>query len=191
MSTTKKKVINLMMDMETLGTRSNSVVLSIALVPFAIPAWAGFGVDNFYVVINSSQSVACGFTTDKHTVDWWEKQDELARKEAFSGTTAPVDALSFVTSYIEKLKYVYQCDVTIWSRGQDFDMGLLNDMYDIFKVTKPYKYNCGRDLRTLIELAGINEDSIPFAGVKHSALADAMHQAKVAEACFTMLGYYP
>jgi hypothetical protein len=66
-------MINVMVDIETLGTEPGCVVLSIGAVAF--DKEMGF-VEDFYEVINTVDSFSEGLTYDNDTLAWWKKQPE-------------------------------------------------------------------------------------------------------------------
>ncbi len=67
---------NVMIDLETLGTRPGSVILSIGAVEFDRDLGLG---REFYVELNQASSITAGLTTDDATVDWWLDQEDAAR----------------------------------------------------------------------------------------------------------------
>lgn len=70
--------MDVMIDIETLGTAPGSVILSIGAVAFVrdrMPEdWREFSS-----VISVESSKSCGLTTDQSTIDWWKRQDSYAR----------------------------------------------------------------------------------------------------------------
>jgi hypothetical protein len=51
----------------------------------------------------------------------------------------------------------------------------------------PWHYRAPRDTRTLFDLAELDARDLPFVGVKHNALDDAIHQAKCVQAAHQRL----
>jgi len=51
----------------------------------------------------------------------------------------------------------------------------------------PWKFYNGRCFRTYKNLPGAKEIKVPFAGTKHNALFDAVHQAQTAQAIHAKL----
>jgi hypothetical protein len=71
-----------MFDVETLGTESNSVILSAALIHFDFDKVLAFQeyVDSAcYVKFDQEEQINKGRVIENDTVAWWKKQSELAR----------------------------------------------------------------------------------------------------------------
>ncbi|WP_127471953.1 3'-5' exonuclease [Thiomicrorhabdus aquaedulcis] len=183
---------NLMIDIETLGTKPGSVIASIGAV-FFNPATGETGAE-FEVLISVEASKKLGLTTDAATVAWWDKQSKNAQQQlqgSLSPELAMDDFLQFVISHCERDK------VKAWGNGASFDPVLIeaafdkcNQRYEV-SVEAPFKYWNIRDVRTLVDLGreiGFDpKRDMPFDGVPHSALADAKHQAKYVSAIWQAL----
>lgn len=174
--------MNIMLDMETLGTRPGSVILTLALVPFYVPA--GESSLPLYIKIDPESCKAYGLTTDAHTIKWWERQDPAVKQEAFSGKIDLPYALATVTEYLQQ-----QGDsIYLWGNGSDFDNVLLQAAYEKCGMTVPWSHYNNRCYRTLKNIAK-SVPSVPIAVGKHNALVDAKHQAAHAESIFEFLGF--
>ncbi|HAH3124201.1 TPA: hypothetical protein GFY41_25200 [Escherichia coli] len=72
--------------------------------------------------------------------------------------------------------------VQVWGNGATFDNTILRRSYERQGITCPWHYCNDRDVRTIVEQGKtIDFDAktaIPFEGVRHNALDDALHQAK-------------
>jgi hypothetical protein len=183
---------NLMIDIETLGTKPGSAIASIGAV-FFNPQTGETGAE-FEVLISIEDSKRIGFTTDEATASWWEKQSPEAQAQ-LKGSLRPElaldDFLQFVVSHCERK------NVKVWGNGAGFDPVLIESAYDIcnkafgMDVEPPFKYWNVRDVRTMVELGrqvGFDpKKQMPFDGVPHSALADAKHQAKYVSAIWQKL----
>lgn len=183
---------NLMIDIETFGTKPGSVIASIGAV-FFDPATGEQG-EEFEILISVEKSKEMGFTTDASTEAWWAKQSSVAQ-EQLKGNLSPEYVLGefhqFVISHCERDK------VKVWGNGASFDPVLIESAFDIannhfgFVVEPPFKYWNIRDVRTIVALGreiGFDpKKDMPFDGVPHSALADAKHQAKYVSAIWQRL----
>ncbi|MGL4895726.1 MAG: 3'-5' exonuclease, partial [Shewanella sp.] len=111
---------------------------------------------------------------DAPTVLWWMKQSDEARaKFANNDKAEPIKrVLAMFTLFVKP-------DSQVWGNGIAFDNVIIRNAYS---VAPPWKYWNDRDVRTIVELGkvvGIDpKRDVPFNGVKHDALADAIHQAK-------------
>lgn len=159
--------MNLMIDLETLGTRPGSVILSIAAVPVDSPA----PVEYFYRRIDKVSCIDAGLQVDAATVEWWSKQADDVREEAFSGRERLCSVLTDFSAYCASLP----SEPIIWGNGADFDNPLLAEAYKHCGLKQPWKYHNSRCYRTLKSLY----PNIPFLKPQraHSALEDAKAQA--------------
>lgn len=166
-----KSVINVMVDLETVGTSSYSGILAIGAIPFNCPQ----PLETFYEKASFQSLELAGFNIDKATLDWWSKQPQAARVEAFSGTKDIELVLHDFASYLSALKETTGCEIVLWGNGSDFDNALLTDAYDKFGIKLPWKYTNNRCFRTLKNL--FSHIKHEFVGMKHNALEDARNQA--------------
>lgn len=166
--------MNIMMDIETLGTRPGCAILSIAAVPFATP----FDIEPFYVKIDSTTCTENGFHVDDATIAWWSKQNLDAYNEAFSGT---MDIRVALLEFAEYLHHLPTAPL-IWGNGASFDNVLMSEAFKILGMKQPWKYADDRCYRTLKALY----PQIPYIKptIAHNALQDAKAQAAHATRIF-------
>ena len=66
--------------------------------------------------------------------------------------------------------------------GATFDNAILPPSYERLDIPCPWHYSNDRDVRTIVEMGKITDFNarsvIPFEGVRHNALDDALHRAK-------------
>lgn len=173
-----KAHINIMVDLETTGTRPGCAILSIAAVPFAVE----YDLEHFYCKIDKASCAANGLHDDPATIAWWARQSEAARAEAFSGTTDIIVALTDFASYCQHLPEA----PLVWGNGADFDNAVLAEAYKITGANggvAPWKYSDSRCYRTLKNLFSQVPNITPPA-VAHNALEDARSQAAHAQRIF-------
>lgn len=167
--------IQLMADIETLGTTPGCAILSVAVVPFQAGGLVS-DIEHFYERISPASCVLAGLHTDDRTVTWWAAQDEETRNEAFSGTQNLSASLSNLHDYISG----FPADTYIWGLGASFDVPILEAAYAAFQRKPPWSYRASMCFRTLKAL--YPQVSSPAQNrQKHSALEDARFQAKHAE----------
>jgi len=162
---------NIMVDLETLGTKPGSIVLSIGAVYFGLD---GLGKD-FYSVISVEDSEACGLTSDQSTVDWWTKQSEEARDVLTKARSYEAPKLR---SVLESFSAFVRPHSRIWGNGSDFDNVLLASLYEAASIGCPWEFYDNRCFRTLKGLL-IKEDTQEKRN-DHNALSDAINQAEKA-----------
>ena len=160
---------DVMLDLETTGVNPGCGILSIGATTFDLEK-------SYYVKIDNASCIALGLVNEPSTMAWWAKQNPAAREEAFSGRTpirqALVEFFTWYSSINRDKKATY-----IWGNGADFDLPILKAAYSLHSMDVPWSPFNGRCYRTLKNLYHqIQPDS--FEGVKHTALADAIHQAK-------------
>lgn len=166
---------DVMIDLETLGTAPDSAILSIGMARFDRKTGEIF--ETLYLKIAEPELYG---GASKSTLAWWAEQDPLVRAEAFSGDTQAKDAAASVSRFLKESDCV-------WGNGATFDISMLEWWVSQFSVRLPFKFWNVRDVRTVIDLSGLNYRSIPFEGDRHNALADAIHQAKYTSQAIQLL----
>lgn len=168
----EKPGANIMVDLETLGTRHTSIILSIG----ACKVTDGEPTDPFYRVIDVASCRDAGLTSDPATEQWWNQQDENARKVFTDPSVGLVRALTDFASYIRGFG---SRSVRLWGNGSDFDNVILNNAYLAVGSTSPWAFWNNRCFRTVRKLYGQGILEPKRQGTYHNALDDAMHQARI------------
>ncbi len=175
---------NLMVDLETLGTKPGCVVLSIGAAVFHQG-----GVGNvFYEEIDMLDSIDFGLDVSPQTMQWWEKQDASASgllSRCRDGGIPVITALHKLNQFIGE-----NCaeGFRIWGNGASFDEPVLSAVYQACSCETPWKYWQSACYRTLKDLVKSRLPEPRFSGVKHNALDDAVHQAKHAVNALELIG---
>lgn len=179
-----------MIDLETLGTKPGSAILSIGAVIFS-PAGKLPDRDEsgnlpesitFYANIEIKTSVAAGFTVDQSTIDWWKKQDPKARNILLENKKDVAEVFKAFYKWCRDRKVKYP-----WSHGVAFDVVLLECGYDLLDgPSAPWNFYDARDTRTLYDIAGVKPNR--GEGVHHYALDDAINQAVAVQKAYRKLG---
>lgn len=171
--------INVMCDIETLGTKPGSIILSIALVPFR----TNMILDNFYVKIDVNSSIKAEFhEPDPSTIKWWAQLPENVQTEAFSGGIDVKDAFAQLQDYIKNLPGT----PVIWGNGCGFDNELIKWGLNHLNIEIPWSYKDDADYRTMCRLFK-NKVAYIKPTMAHSALADAIAQAERCGLMFKLL----
>lgn len=167
---------DVMIDLETLGTRPGSVILSIGAVMF--DARACHVGETFYSAIGVASSLSAGATIDDETLNWWSGQKPEACAAIFDALRPDAPglrtALSTLTAFLAQ-----QADLDklrVWGNGANFDNVLLSAAYRQARQAAPWKFWNDRCFRTLKSTFPGHEPK--RAGVHHNALDDARHQAR-------------
>lgn len=162
---------DIMLDIETMGCSTNASIMSIGACYFN-PRTGEIG-DTFHEQV----SIATNGVIDASTVIWWMSQSDEARAKFKDNENAP-----HITSVLASLSGFIRPNSKVWGNGVAFDNVIIRSAYENWQLPVPWKFWNDRDVRTIVDLGesiGINpKKDMPFDGVKHDALADAIHQAK-------------
>lgn len=171
---------HLSLDLETLGTRPGSVVLSIGAVVFR-PA-TGEICRAFHANLLPEPQIDAGMTADAATAQWWAAP---ARRQAWEmlllGRQPPLRALGALAGLFED----WHC-TAVWGHGAGFDVTLTEAAMGAFGIVPPWHFTVARDTRTLFAAAGVQVDR--SGGLHHHALADATAQAEAVVRAYRALG---
>ena len=160
-------MIRMSVDLETLGTQPNSLVLAIGLA--AICDTRGL-IDS--KVIYPSRKEQKFRRIDPDTVDWWMGQTREAQRLAF----VPEDSQLTIEAAMRSLMGFWQdrgCE-EVWGHGPTMDVSILEDLAFDFELHVPWNFRQVRCLRTLAMLAPEVQKVKPW--VPHSAQHDAIAQ---------------
>lgn len=176
---------HIMLDTETLGTRADSVIISIGAVKFDPYSNMPFAIEpeTFYASVSIDSNHEAGpRDIDEDTLVWWLDQSASARRVFTEPKTTLRCALEDLAFYINHPDY------EMWSNGADFDLPLLTHAYRSFGLEVPWQHsntNCFRTMKKLPFARAL--PAVPQAD-KHHARADAAHQARVLQQYFAALG---
>lgn len=161
---------HVMVDIETLGTTCDSVILSIGACKFDFTSGIDYN-DTFYINIDPQSCKDVGMKIDQATVKWWSQQS----KEAIAAlkTPKPVPVTEAIQGFCDWFKGDF-----IWCRGM-FDVPFLEYAYKVTGVASPYKYWQAMDHRTATTMLDVNFSAQRSgAADHHNALGDAIAQTK-------------
>lgn len=160
---------HVMIDIETMGIRPTSAIISIGAVHFDKTQI----FSEFYVNVSLKSCMDVGLTTDQSTVDWWMKQSVEARM-AWQREDAPqlMESLTQFTLWLRSFGSDKQ--ICPWGNGADFDLTILGNAHAALQLDPPWKFynhHCFRTMKNMFEVA------VPIRqGTHHNALDDAKHQ---------------
>lgn len=164
-----------MIDIETLGTGCNSVIVSIGAIQFDIET--GETQREYYKRIDIDSCLKHGMHVSGATIRWWMNLQEESRLELALGGEDISMVLQDFSSFIKDLGD----DAKVWSNGLRFDVALLNDAYNKIGIDVPWNFRNERDVRTLVSFApGIKNDTVSSWDPTnlHHALEDCKLQIK-------------
>ena len=162
---------HLMIDIETLGFRNTSAILSIAAVPFNLES--GYALLDFKRNVTLDSSLEHNLTIDESTVAWWFNQPENVLIPLLKDRINLHQALKELTDFIKESK-VEQ----IWSNSPTFDLAILRNAYKQTQLECPWEFYQERDVRTIASLFPSIKKDMKFDGTAHDAKDDCLHQIK-------------
>ena len=165
---------NIMVDMETLGTTADAVILSIGAIKFDL----GGAIDDegFYASISIDSNLEVKRKISEETLIWWLKQGPGAQGVFHESKQTLKNALCDMVEWMDGDDYC------MWSNGADFDLPMLAHAYSCFAMDPPWKFWNSRCFRTYKTLPGASKFKMPHSGVKHNALSDAHNQVQTLQA---------
>lgn len=164
---------HIVVDLETLSTRSNACIISIGAVRIENLEI----VDEFFVNVDPATCKDAGLHIDKHTVQWWTEQSKEAR-EAWQVNPLPLDEA------LDKFTQFYGFDsVPIWGYGSNFDVVILENAMTLSGWNEnrnigekfPWKF---WDINCLRTLSNVLDKRLPKKN-NHNALDDATAQGNL------------
>jgi hypothetical protein len=164
---------DIMLDIETLGTRADSVILSIGAVKFD-PYGDALDIDGgFYASVSIDSNHEAGRRDiSEETLIWWLAQDNEARRVFVEPKTTLRCALEDLAFYFSHRDY------QVWSNGADFDLAMLAHAYAAFGIALPWQYTNTNCFRTIKKLPFARDVPKILQADKHHARADSVYQAR-------------
>lgn len=151
------KYTDIMLDLETLGTGPNALILSIGAVwfnPYMRQTATQMLEQNpfFFTAISINDSLFNNFDIDASTLDWWKSQSDKARDFVFYPHEDDVknvkDALIAFQGTVKTVSED-QDTVKLWGNGVTFDNMILQNYYQKMDIKFPVHYKNWRCFRTL------------------------------------------
>lgn len=167
-----------MIDLETLGTRPDAVILTIGAIkfdPYKHDVEPGPGL---YYRLDVDEQIALGRTVDDSTIEWWAQQDPKVRDEALGEGSERINVLKLKH---ELNKFLVGAEY-IWAQGPAFDIVMLEDLYRSQGWGFPWHFWQIRDSRTLFGVHGDPREK--GRDQAHNALMDCYYQAKAVQTIY-------
>lgn len=171
----------IMLDLETLGTTADAVIMSIGAVRFDLDS-DEIEDEAFYASVSVDSNLQFKRRIQEDTLIWWLKQSSAAQRVFHEGKQTLGSALD------EFADWLGPGQVQIWSNGADFDIPMMAHAYRQHSMDVPWEFWNSRCFRTYKNLPGAKNVKVDQStGVAHNALVDAMHQAKHLQAIHAAL----
>lgn len=185
---TRAPMHDVMLDLETFGTGSFSVIAAVGAVYFD-PMTGELG-ESFYAVATDmeEQQKKYGRTVDMGATLWWMEQSEQARSALYKPGPAGKKTLTILSDFASFIQQPgdssWRSTARIWGNGSDFDNVILAELYKGANLRLPWSFRnnmCYRSLKTLATLSEFQAWGAPRdANERHNALDDAKFQADMA-----------
>jgi hypothetical protein len=177
-----KMANDIMIDIESLDTSPNCVILTIGAVRFDPK---GMGVIEKLELrpMIEEQTEKFNRVINEDTLRWWSTQSEDAMEEAMGDR----DRISFKDCMEQLYKFCWNRRA-VWSNGASFDVVAMESAWRNLDIRIPWPYYTVRDTRTLYEIAGVSlKDKKYGTSTTHKAVEDAEHQAIVVQDAYRNL----
>lgn len=187
--------IDVMVDIETLGNKTNSTIFQIGAIAFDIRT--GKHIDKFNRIADIEENEQ-QLQVSASTLKWWLKTNkELFEELLNSGGGSSEDIVLEFHTWLVGIQNYYGVDnVYLWGNGILFDNKMLQFHMENLGVHYPIHFRNDRDVRTLLELTsfktGLSEREIKDAVkdgelVAHNAYDDVVKQINIAHKCYKVL----
>lgn len=168
-----------MIDIETLGTETGSVILSIAAVKFNLKTgW--HETDPFFTPVDIQSCLDVGMKIDGGALRFWLGQPQEVRD-----ISMPEAALYLEPALYQLAEYLEGC-TRFWAYGPMFDIAMLDFAYKAVKVRPAWVYRQPRCVRTILDLADIQLEDFPTDAL-HDPRADCVQQIRATVAAYKKL----
>jgi len=172
-------MIHAMIDLETLSTNPEAVILTVGGVKFDPHSFTEPSQGMYFRVDVDSQT-AMGREVMQLTLDWWAEQPKEISEEALGDK----DRISLAKMLKTINKWSVGVDV-FWCQGPLFDYAILQNIYKQLGHPVPWQYWQIRDSRTLFSL--VPRDPNEKRTGMHNALEDCYFQAKKVQKVYNNL----
>jgi exodeoxyribonuclease VIII len=180
------EALDVMLDLETLGTEPFAPVLSIGACTFYLgetPNGVEPIADTFYQAVDIESSITLGMRPSGATLKWWVNQSADARAVFQDPAACSLpDALDAFTDWLNSRP------VQVWGNSARFDCGLLAAAYKACSKELPWMFWNERCYRTAKNLPGASSVAMQRMGTHHNALDDAVSQAMHLRGIYSALG---
>lgn len=183
---------DIMLDIETLGTKTGATIFQIAAASFDITEGEIKDTVNLTGDIAKYESLA----VDGSTLKWWLDTDaDLLKSLLSGGMLSEQELLTELLSWISKQASDSK-DIYLWGNGILFDNVKISDLCAKQGVPYPIFYRNDRDVRTILELASLKSgqtekelrESVTAENErKHDAFDDVKFQIRLVRKCYEIL----
>jgi hypothetical protein len=172
--------MDIMIDIETFNTDSDSSIATIGAIKFNRYGTIGpiEDEDTFYRRIDKQSCDSLGLSVSFETLLWWTKQSQSSQNEVFQ----LINRIPIQQALKELSEWIGPKPVHVWCQGLSFDIPILEYAYKKCKIPIPWKFWKCRDTRTVYD---IKESHFHSPEDKHHALNDCYFQIQCLQAALT------
>lgn len=169
-----------MVDLETMGTDPSAAILSIGACFFDV--YGEEPLETYHQAISLESNERAHRAMSASTVLWWLSQPKDAQRAFLEASRTNLKlALGGFRRWVDGLPVP---PLTLWAKDPDFDVVILRSACETVGETLPFRYHQNRSVRTAIDLAYPDSEPPSFLdGTAHSALDDALAQARLVQHC--------
>jgi len=164
---------DIMLDIETLGTSHDAVIVQIGACYFDRTGNVG---GKLSLNVSMRDCLKKGLKVDAGALKFWFGQKSI------SWISHPL----LLGEALQKLRNFTDRKAAVWSHST-FDIPILVNAYKVFGQGPPFGYRSTRDIRTLVDLAGVEYEKNHEALKTHDALRDCVYQVSFCARCFEKL----
>lgn len=172
-------------DIETLSTAADAVVLEIGCVLFC--AEKNLLGPEYHAEVEMRAPDQRQRAVDGSTLAWWARL--LGEGHDMPGMHAGVSlwqALHGLTAFLNEHGISAESEAEMWAWGSDFDFAILRHAHDEAQLPLPWRYARQCDARSVCKKLEIQREG----GVKHMALEDAKQEALAVMAALRKLSKF-
>ena len=171
---------DIMIDIESLDTTPDCVILTIGAVRFD-PKGSGVVERLELRPTIEDQTEIYNRSINEDTLRWWSEQSPEALEEAMgeNGRIPFRECMEILYKFCWNRR-------AVWSNGASFDVVVAESAWRNLEMRTPWPFYTVRDTRTLYEITGV---SLKDGGhvTSHKAVEDAERQAIVVQKAYTKL----
>lgn len=187
--------VDIMVDIETLGTEVDSTIFQISAVAFDIES--GDKIGEFDGLADISKNEDYEMDVSGKTLKWWLNTDvELFKRLINSGEKSSDEILTDFHKWLEGYSQIGE--LYLWGNGIMFDNRMIKEKMEGLGLEYPVHFRNDRDVRTIFELAAMKKNmsvsefretySLPDTELeKHNALHDCYNQIYLVSTCYDIL----
>ena len=166
--------MDVMIDLETLGTGPTAAIIQIGAVLFE-PKSGGKILNDRGFIASIKRPVG---DIDGETLSWWLRQESAARmgNAIAEGMDLP-EALVHLDQWAGDCGHPWPSIPSVWSCPSNFDFPILDNAHRLCSLEVPWRHWNNHCARTLFKLRGCGPTVDRTGFTRHNALDDAIVQA--------------